>query len=485
MRAALLTKPSSTAPPIFTPVPRGLLQRKCACGGRPGSIGECESCREKKLQRRSENLDRSSISCPPSSVSEVPSVVHEVLRSPGQPLDQETRVFMEPRFGHDFSGVRVHTDASAAESAGAVNALAYTVGSDIVFGSKQYRPAMGEGRQLVAHELTHVLQQTVASGAPISSAQGEHEAEQNSRRLVADNPGSTISHVQAGQIQRQEKGKEKKKPEAEITAETTVTEKLESKFGFDAEVTVPLTEKLSFGSLAFLDELKIKGEGGVLNIPPAASGTKLEDPKLQLAIKLANFELTNVKDKAEALKRGKLSFGTTLNTSGGPTFPFDPNNPTGSLGASLAAKAAATTPSLIPSPQGKLTLGGSLSTSGSLKETFGDKDTFTPKAESKLGVGANYESKGSGRSAFTLGGLLGDKAKLTADVGGNLSGSVTPDKKSGELGAKVDLGLTGKRKGVETYVKLQLSGTVKLDQAGTGTTTTKTVFLGLTTGVKF
>jgi len=78
---------------------------------------------------------------------------------PGQPLDASTRAFMEPCFGHDFGHVRVHTDAQAAESARAVNALAFTVGRDVVFGPGQYAPATQRGRALLAHELTHVVQQ--------------------------------------------------------------------------------------------------------------------------------------------------------------------------------------------------------------------------------------------------------------------------------------------------------------------------------------
>jgi len=70
----------------------------------------------------------------------VPPIVHEVLRSLGQLLDTQTRVFMEPRFGHDFSKVRVHTYEKAAESARAINALAYTIGNDIVFAKEQYVP---------------------------------------------------------------------------------------------------------------------------------------------------------------------------------------------------------------------------------------------------------------------------------------------------------------------------------------------------------
>jgi hypothetical protein len=89
----------------------------------------------------------------------VPPIVHEVLRSSGQPLDAATRSFMEVRFGYDFSQVRVHTDAQAAESARAVNALAYTVGEDVVFGPDGFRPDTSAGQKLLAHELTHVLQQ--------------------------------------------------------------------------------------------------------------------------------------------------------------------------------------------------------------------------------------------------------------------------------------------------------------------------------------
>src|SRR5215211_4722238 len=77
--------------------------------------------------------------------SSVPPLVHEVLGSPGKPLEPEARTQMEPRFGHDFSKVRIHTDAPAEKSALAVNALAYTVGRDIVFGAAQYSPQTIEG----------------------------------------------------------------------------------------------------------------------------------------------------------------------------------------------------------------------------------------------------------------------------------------------------------------------------------------------------
>jgi hypothetical protein len=88
------------------------------------------------------------------------AIVHEALHSTGQPLDRETRTFMESRFGYNFSQVRVHTNSQATAAAAAVNAKAYTVKQDIVFGSGWYTPTSYDGKHLIAHELTHVMQQT-------------------------------------------------------------------------------------------------------------------------------------------------------------------------------------------------------------------------------------------------------------------------------------------------------------------------------------
>ncbi len=163
----------------FTSVQAGLLQRKCACGQHTVAGNECAECR----QQRAGMIQRTAIS--PASVGAVPLVVHEVLSSPGQPLDAGTKAFIEPRFGHDFSQVRVHTDAKSAESAKSVNALAYTVGRDVVFGMGQYEPGKSEGRRLLAHELTHVVQQDSLTTIPgmnltISSTDSFLEQEANS-----------------------------------------------------------------------------------------------------------------------------------------------------------------------------------------------------------------------------------------------------------------------------------------------------------------
>jgi hypothetical protein len=138
--------------PLLTTLANRSLQR--ACGQHSAeSVGECEECHKKRL----DTLQRSAVNN--STTHEVPPIVHEVLRSPGLPIDTSTRAFMEPRFRQDFSHVRLHTDAKAAASARAVNALAYTVGQDVVFNTGQYAPATVSGNQLLAHELTHVTQQ--------------------------------------------------------------------------------------------------------------------------------------------------------------------------------------------------------------------------------------------------------------------------------------------------------------------------------------
>ncbi|MBS0445348.1 MAG: DUF4157 domain-containing protein [Proteobacteria bacterium] len=88
-----------------------------------------------------------------------PAQVDAVVASGGQALDAATRAYFEPRFGHDFGRVRVHHDAAAAASARAVDAVAYTVGEHVVFDQGRYAPASPAGRRLLAHELTHVVQQ--------------------------------------------------------------------------------------------------------------------------------------------------------------------------------------------------------------------------------------------------------------------------------------------------------------------------------------
>lgn len=122
--------------------------RRCACGGSAGPDGECAACKAKRPE-----LQRSPAG---STVGAAPPIIHQVISSPGRSLDIASRAYFEPRLGIDLSAVRVHDDARAAESAGAVRAHAYTVGNHIAFGHGKFAP--GPNRVL-AHELVHVAQQ--------------------------------------------------------------------------------------------------------------------------------------------------------------------------------------------------------------------------------------------------------------------------------------------------------------------------------------
>lgn len=166
---------------------RPRLQRVRARGTRAAG-GEFERRREGRIRRAATD---------PTSDG-APAIVSEVLRLSGQSLDPTTRGVMEERFGHDFGQVRVHTGPKAAKSAQAVNAAAYTVGQDIVFGSRQYRPDSSAGLALIAHELTHTVQQASgtwpADTTPVGpqSDQREDEAESLATGRLASSLGPGI-----------------------------------------------------------------------------------------------------------------------------------------------------------------------------------------------------------------------------------------------------------------------------------------------------
>ncbi len=136
------------------------IQRQCACKG------SCDKCKKKQL-----SLKR--VSGSENQSAEVPTSVDAVLRKSGEPLDAATRSFMEPRFGYDFSPVRVHTNSAAARAARDVSALAFTVGNHIAFAAGQYRPGSEKTNRLLAHELAHVVQQGGAEPQKTQQQQGE------------------------------------------------------------------------------------------------------------------------------------------------------------------------------------------------------------------------------------------------------------------------------------------------------------------------
>lgn len=166
---------------------------------------ECADCEDE------ENLARKA-NCPGGNQEEfersaaAPPIVSEVLRSPGAPLDVAARAFFEPRIGRDLSRVRVHTDARAGDSANAVNALAYTVGRDVVFAPGRYAPDEAEGKKLLAHELAHTVQQRQSTVSPIGTVGPpadpyEEEADQVAEDLSrgASHSGSPIPTLRAGE----------------------------------------------------------------------------------------------------------------------------------------------------------------------------------------------------------------------------------------------------------------------------------------------
>lgn len=177
-----------------SPIGWRTLQRACACGQHTGG-GECESCKKKRLK-----LQRSAIKQDVPNAA--PPIVHEVLRSPGQPLDDDIRRLMESRFGQDFNHVRVHTDAKATESARTMEARAYTIGQDIAFGAGWYAPHTSMGQNLLIHEITHVVQQRsapVLPGASIAVGPSddayEQEADRTAGQLSTSSSARVSSHM--------------------------------------------------------------------------------------------------------------------------------------------------------------------------------------------------------------------------------------------------------------------------------------------------
>ena len=154
-----------------------------------------------------------------------PAVVHEALGTPWLPLDGGTRARMQHHFGHDIGDVRIHTDARAAASARAVNALAYTMGRDLVFGEGQYQPGTPAGRQLLAHEITHVLQQRNTTSRPTPgqplALDANAAAEQEARQVGAQAPtaaaiGATGATEQVARVDPMVVGNREHQPQAPV-----------------------------------------------------------------------------------------------------------------------------------------------------------------------------------------------------------------------------------------------------------------------------
>ncbi|HZP60616.1 MAG TPA: DUF4157 domain-containing protein [Opitutaceae bacterium] len=203
MLQPVLTKKNETPITPAASGHTGLLQR-CSCQKSGSSGPEGEECPEcKKKREAGARLQRKAAPAGRAAAAMAPPIVHDVLRSSGRPLDAATRAFMEPRFGYDFSRVRLHTDAQAARSAEAVSAQAYTVGSNIVFGAHRGGPA---NQRLLAHELAHVVQQGGRHAGGSLTVAPAHDSAEGAADRAADQVLSggqaAPSTKAAGRLQR-------------------------------------------------------------------------------------------------------------------------------------------------------------------------------------------------------------------------------------------------------------------------------------------
>lgn len=190
MRTALFTPQPDTAPPRSR-----LVLRRCACGCGGKSSGK-SGCAALPLGGRAKTA--------------VPDQVEDVLRSPGEPLAAADRAEFEQRYGHDFGRVRIHADARAADSARALHAQAYTVGPHVAFGAGRYAPRTRQGRELLAHELAHVVQQQgrYRPGLPLElgaansplEAQADRAAHSLSQPIASPGLAQTVQRAGMGDL---------------------------------------------------------------------------------------------------------------------------------------------------------------------------------------------------------------------------------------------------------------------------------------------
>ena len=239
------------------PAAASVMQLKCACGNRSVAGGECAACGKDKLQRKANGQAAmgAALSTPRGSVMQAklaigasddplereadrvadqvlalpthpvvrgaaqriqrfagqpaaqaataPESVDRVLAGSGRPLDTALRHDMEQRFGHDFSRVRVHSDGAAGQSARDVHAHAYTAGHSIVFGASQYSPGTREGRRLLAHELTHVVQQTSSNENEVGRSNEQHGLSSDPFRTDSAPPRHFSSSAPGRRLQTQ------------------------------------------------------------------------------------------------------------------------------------------------------------------------------------------------------------------------------------------------------------------------------------------
>ena len=306
METRLHTQAPAAPPPSLTPAGGGLLRGR----GTSGSLAEASAgnVKERLSAQRSTGVSQFDA----GNSNRVPPSVQDIVPSPGQPLDAKARAFFEPRFGHDFSKVRVHTDSSASESADKLNALAFTTGPHIVFGSGQYAPETPRGRFVLAHELAHTLQpasQPFAihripkdpQGAPFEGeiipwSAALHESARSSAKVLADLPRGQRVTVQGGH--------------AWILVETTVDgNRLTGYVSHELirQVSAPKTPEQPAEKAADTVAKEVAGSPKDQSAPPAEEKADPDSPKLtQLKEMLGRY---NVPEGEVIVLMGRLTPG--------------------------------------------------------------------------------------------------------------------------------------------------------------------------------
>lgn len=182
---------------------------------RPAPVERLDHAGILRLQRAAGNASVSSL------LEEERSPVKDVVESGGgRGLDEPVRAMMESRLGHDFSDVRVHDDSRASDSAKAVQAHAYTVGNDLVFQSGQYQPESPSGQRMLAHELTHVVQQRSGpvAGTPAPGGIQVSDPSDSFERAAESSADAVMSSGPAPAVQREAEGPEQEGEEVQKMA---------------------------------------------------------------------------------------------------------------------------------------------------------------------------------------------------------------------------------------------------------------------------
>lgn len=374
---------------------------------------------------------------------------------------------MKTRFGRDFSQVRVHTDAKAQESAEALGATAYAAGRHVAFGPGRFAPATGEGRRLLAHELTHVAQQE-RSGGPSSSAVSEAEAQANGHRVSLGLPARVASTAPQGALQRDEKGK----TSGGLSTESGYTKKEKdpgatNKFSYEAFVKLPVLPNGKIGSFSFLESLKITNKGSKESPDPIlGSFSGLSSMQTSAALQLLTWKLPTLQLPKSL---GELGLETSIASSAALKPNFDkPEESSQELGATAKAEGTYKSGSLLQPRFGSLTLGANLGATGDLKQKYGGKTPgFSPSATLDFGLKSEYLSPKTKRGFATFGGILGNEGQISLE--GNAGIESTFEKGAAPVykpNFGVGLGFTGeKRNGVEPFVKFKVTGEGELDPA--------------------